>query len=116
MDEIDFTDGPYLALNSTTTTMTPDEQRQGTGFAVSLTASANAFVSTDVGRLINFSNGYAKITGFVINNHVVTITVKSDFDNTTATADWKLGAFSDTTGHPSCVSFYEQRLVFAGTS
>jgi hypothetical protein len=25
------------------------------------------------------------------------------------------GAFSDTTGHPSCVSFFEQRLVFAGT-
>ena len=27
-----------------------------------------------------------------------------------------MGAFSDTTGHPSCVSFFEQRLVFAGTT
>jgi hypothetical protein len=33
----------------------------------------------------------------------------------TATNDFALGAFSDTTGYPSCVSFYEQRLVFAGT-
>jgi len=24
--------------------------------------------------------------------------------------------FSDTTGHPSCVTFFEQRLVFAGTT
>jgi hypothetical protein len=31
-------------------------------------------------------------------------------------ADWYLGAFSDTTGHPSCVTFFEQRLVFAGTT
>ena len=33
-----------------------------------------------------------------------------------ATNDFALGAFSDTTGYPSCVSFYEQRLVFAGTT
>ena len=33
-----------------------------------------------------------------------------------ATTKWKLGAFSDTSGHPACVSFFEQRLVFAGTN
>jgi hypothetical protein len=33
-----------------------------------------------------------------------------------ATTKWSLGAFSATTGHPACVSFFEQRLVFAGTS
>ena len=112
LDEIEFTDGPYLAPNTTSTTMTPGAT---TGTGVSLTASANTFVSTDVGRLINFSNGYAKITAFSSATSV-TIDIKDDFDNTTATADWKLGAFSDTTGHPSCVSFYEQRLVFAGTT
>ena len=112
LDEIEFTDGPYLAPNTTSTTMTPGAT---TGTSISLTASANTFVSTDVGRLINFSNGYAKITAFSSATSV-TIDIKDDFDNTTATADWKLGAFSDTTGHPSCVSFYEQRLVFAGTT
>jgi hypothetical protein len=35
--------------------------------------------------------------------------------STSASTDWSLGAFSDTTGYPSCVTFYEQRLVFAGT-
>jgi hypothetical protein len=32
-----------------------------------------------------------------------------------ATTDWALGSFSDTTGYPSCVTFFEQRLVFAAT-
>ena len=112
LTEVEFTDGPYLSPNTTSTTMTPGAT---TGTGVSLTASANTFASTDVGRLINFSNGYAKITAYSSATSV-TIDIKDDFDNTTATADWKLGAFSDTTGHPSSVSFFEQRLVFAGTT
>lgn len=35
--------------------------------------------------------------------------------NLTASTDWALGAFSVTTGYPSAVAFYEQRLVFAST-
>tara|TARA_R100001594_G_scaffold26725_2_gene51430 strand:+ start:199 stop:2673 length:2475 start_codon:yes stop_codon:yes gene_type:complete len=33
-----------------------------------------------------------------------------------ATDEWSLGAFSKATGYPRAVAFYEQRLVFAGTS
>ena len=33
-----------------------------------------------------------------------------------ATDKWALGAFSESTGYPRAVAFYEQRLVFAGTS
>ena len=112
LDEVEFTDGPYLAANTTSTTMSPSAT---TGNGITITASANTFVSTDVGRLINFSNGYAKITAYASATSV-TADVKDDFDTTSANTDWKLGAFSDTTGHPSCVSFFEQRLVFAGTS
>jgi hypothetical protein len=46
---------------------------------------------------------------------VVVCSITTAFTNNAKT-DWKLGAFSDTTGHPSCVSFFEQRLVFAGTT
>ena len=112
LSQIEFTDGPYLSTNTTSTTMTPSAT---TGSGITITASANTFASTDVDRLIRFSNGYAKITGFNSATEV-DADVKDDFDNTTATSDWKLGAFSDTTGHPSCVSFFEQRLVFAGTT
>jgi len=112
LTEVDFTDGPYLADNLTSTTLTPGAT---TGSSISLTASASLFASTDVGRLVRFSNGYAKITAFTDTQNV-TINILDDFDNTTATSDWKLGAFSATTGYPSCVSFFEQRLVFAGTT
>ena len=112
LTDIEFTDGPYFSQNTTTTTMTPGAT---TGDDKTLTASSSTFVSTDVGRLINFSNGYAKIRSFT-SATVVKIDIRDDFDNTSAVTAWKLGAFSDTSGHPACVSFFEQRLVFAGTS
>ena len=111
LTQIEFTDGPYLTENTTAVTMTPS----GTTGSITITASSATFAATDVDRLIRFSNGYAKITGFT-STTVVDATVKDDFDNTNAVSAWKLGAFSDTTGHPSCVSFFEQRLVFAGTT
>ena len=118
--EVDFTDGPYLAENTTATTLTPGSAGVGTG--VNITASAvtginggAGFQATDVGRIISFNSGKAKITART-NTTVVVCTITTAFANTDATAAFKLGAFSDTTGHPSCVSFFEQRLVFAGTS
>ena len=112
LSEVEFTDGPYLDANTTSTTMTPGAT---SGDDQTLTASASTFASTDVGRLINFSNGYAKIRSYT-SATVVKIDIKDAFDNTSAVTTWKLGAFSDTTGHPACVSFFEQRLVFADTS
>tara|TARA_A100000171_G_scaffold30046_2_gene28274 strand:- start:7384 stop:10161 length:2778 start_codon:yes stop_codon:yes gene_type:complete len=117
--EVDFTDGPYLSENTTTTTLTPGQA--GTGTGVNITASAttginggDGWLATDVGRIISFNSGKAKITART-NSTVAVATITTAFANTDAKTDWKLGAFSDTTGHPSCVSFFEQRLVFAGT-
>jgi hypothetical protein len=118
--QVDFTDGPYLATNSTTTTLTPASASVGTG--VNVTASAvtginggSGFLTTDVGRFISFNDGIAKVTSRT-STTVVVCEIITAFANTDAKSDWKLGAFSDTTGHPSCISFYEQRLVFAGTT
>jgi hypothetical protein len=79
-----------------------------------LTASTATFASTDVGRLVRFRDGYGEITAFT-SSTVVVITIIEDMGSTSSSTDWSLGAFSDTTGYPSCVTFYEQRLVFAGT-
>ena len=118
--EVEFTDGPYLATNTTTTTLTPASASVGTG--VNITASAvtginggAGFQTTDVGRIISFNSGKAKITART-STTVVVCTITTAFASTAATAAFNLGAFSDTTGHPSCVSFFEQRLVFAGTT
>ena len=118
--EVDFTDGPYLDDNITTTTFGMSSHTIGTGRT--LTASAvtginnnTGFQSTDVGRLFTFRDGYGEITA-ITSTTVVTVTVLKDMGSASTTTAWALGAFSDTTGHPSCVTFYEQRLVFAGTS
>jgi hypothetical protein len=118
--EVDFTDGPYLDDNITATTLGTSAHTVGSG--VTLTASAitginsnTGFQSTDIGRLVSFRDGYGEITAFT-STTVVTITIIKDMGSSSASTDWALGAFSDTTGYPSCVTFYEQRLVFAGTT
>ena len=110
--EVDFTNGPYLDDNTTAVTFSTSAHTVGT--ARDLTASAATFASTDVGRLVRFRDGYGEITAFT-STTVVVITIIKDMGSSSSSTDWALGAFSDTTGHPSCVTFYEQRLVFAGT-
>ena len=115
-----FTKGPMQDANITDTTLNPGQSAVGTG--VSLVASAvtginggSGFQSTDVGRFVFLNSGYAKITA-VADTTNATIEILTALSSASATADWRLGAFSDTTGHPSCVTFFEQRLVFAGTT
>ena len=121
LSEVDFAEtGPYMDANTTTTTITPASA--GTGTGVNFTASAivginggDGWKTTDVGRILKFNSGEAKITART-NTTVVVCTITKAFANTDATASWQLGSFSDTTGHPSSVSFFEQRLVFASTT
>ena len=119
LTDVEFSDGPYLDDNISTTTITVSAHTVGTGRT--LTASAitgingdTGFQTTDVGRLIRFRDGYGKITARTDTLNV-TIEILEDMGSTSASTDWSLGAFSDTTGHPSCVTFFEQRLVFAAT-
>ena len=111
--EVDFTNGPYLDDNISTVTLSSSNHTVGT--ARDLTASAATFASTDVGRLVSYRTGYGEITAFT-SSTAVTWTIIKDVNSGSASTDWALGAFSDTTGYPSCVTFYEQRLVFAGTT
>ena len=117
--EVTLEDGPYMPENATDTTFTSNAT---TGTSKTLTASAVAgvnggdgFQSTDVGRLVTFLEGYAKITA-VASTTSATIDILDDFTGTGTTKEWKLGSFSDTTGHPFSVTFFEERLVFAGTN
>ncbi len=120
---IDFLDGPYLPTNTTTTMLTPSAFAVGAG--VTLTASAVAgindgagFAATDVGRLIRMKSstnvwGYVKITAWT-STTVVTVTVVSTLTNVTATAFFRMGVWSATSGYPAVVTFHEDRLFFAG--
>ena len=112
LTEVDFQDGPYLDTNTSSTTV---QSSHTSGNSRTVTASSSIFVSSDVGRQIRFKDGYAEITAFGSGTSV-TVNIKDDFADTSTTTDWRLGAFSTATGFPSCVSFFEQRLVFANTT
>ena len=118
--DVDFTDGPYLDNNITTTTLNPGSHTVGTGVAVVASATTginggSGFLATDVGRLIRFRDGYMKVTARADTTNI-TVEIIEDLGSSTASTDFALGSFSDTTGHPTCVTFFEQRLVFAGTT
>jgi len=118
LTDVDFTKGPFLDPNTTGTTLTPSSASTGsrtiTASAVTGINGGSGFLTTDIGRQIHFNDGYGVITGRT-NTTVVTVNVTVAFANANAITNWYLGAFSDTTGHPSCVTFFEQRLVFAAT-
>lgn len=123
--EVTWLDGPYLEENTTTgTTLTFSA---ATGLGVTVTASSvvginndEGFKSTDVGRLIRLSDnssvnwGWAVIVGYT-SSTVVTADIRRTVV-TTAETKWRLGAWSGTTGYPSCGAFYEQRLIAAGST
>ena len=122
--EVDLVDGPYYNKTDdeyggvgTGITVTPS----GTTGSITFTASSALFVSTDVGRAIRYRTGTSAewsestITGFT-SSTLVSATVEKVLSGTTASTEWRLGYFSDTTGHPTSVTFHEQRLVLANTS
>ncbi len=202
---VPFEFGPFLDENTTTTTITSN----GLSGTVTLTSSANLFVSTDVGRLVKIYEGFAKISAFT-NATTVSAVVQANLDGLSellptyvastisftegdpsatgsehndrivdtakafkdqgfivgqkitisgasstnngdkliaevtddtiltapsddladqsagsaftivgkleATDEWSLGAFSETTGFPGAICFFEERLVYGGTT
>ena len=120
--EINFIDGPYLEENITATTLVASA---ATGFAVTITASGveginngAGFKLSDVGRLVGIKNGadfaYARIVGFT-SALIVTADSKGSVNlPVVATASWRLGLWSVTTGYPNAVTFHKSRLGFGG--
>lgn len=122
-----ISDGPYLNENTTATTITPSGGAYTPGSTPTLTASSitgiNAgagFQTTDVGRLIRVYNGTAWAWAEIVtrtSTTVVTATVKGTISfPSTAQTRWQLGAWSETTGFPSSVTFFEDRLALASTN
>ena len=58
--------------------------------------------------------GYVAITS-VSSTTSATATVKKRLGATTATADWKFSAWDSVDGYPSCATFFQDRLCFAGS-
>ena len=121
LEEIAFVDGPYLDVNVGATTMAASATSGSVTVTASGTAGVNGgqgFLTSDIGRSLRLehgsNHGWGRITAVTDTTHV-TVAVEDAFSSTAATAAWRLGLWSDTTGYPATVTFYEQRLVFAGS-
>lgn len=102
-----FTDGPYLPINATATTLTQS--------ATTVTASTSIFVSSDVGRMLRIRHSGdwrpMTITAFISGTQVTV-----DASHTiTATTEWRFGAFGGNRGWPAAGSIFEERLILGGT-
>jgi hypothetical protein len=116
---VDFQNGPFMDHNISTTTLTAGHTTVGSSGNLTLSSitgvnNDQGWLSTDVGRLVHFKDGHYKITAITSATVAVATSVVSPSSGS-ADTDFALGSFSDTTGHPSCVTFFEQRLVFAAT-
>jgi len=119
LTSVDFQNGPFMDHNIETTTLTAGHTSVGSSGNLTLSSttgvnSNQGWLSTDVGRLVHFKEGHYKITSVTSTTVAVSICVVAPSSGSAST-DFALGSFSDTTGHPSCVTFFEQRLVFAAT-
>lgn len=122
--EVAWEDGPYFDENTTATTLTAAAV---TGLGITVTASSTAgindgagFTAADIGRALRIQHtttepGWAVITG-ITSTTIVTVDIKRDFNATTASDIWFLGAWSDATGYPGSIMFFEQRLWTANTT
>ena len=116
---VDFQNGPFMDHNISTTTMTASHTSVGSSGTLTLSSTTGVndnqgWLSTDVGRLVHLKDGHYKITGYTSSTVVQSLSIVAP-SSASASTDFALGSFSDTTGHPSCVTFFEQRLVFAAT-
>jgi len=119
LTEVDFQNGPFMDHNIETTTLAAGHTSVGSSGNLTLSSTTGVnndqgWLSTDVGRLVHFKEGHYKITSITSTTVAVATCVVAPSSGS-ADTDFALGSFSDTTGHPSCVTFFEQRLVFAAT-
>lgn len=84
------------------------------------TITPHLFAATDVGRALRIWNasastwGYGEIVGYT-SESVVTADIVDGSYPTSATSQWKLGKYSDTTGWPPVGILHEQRIGYAGS-
>ncbi len=115
---LDFQDGPFLAENTSSVTLTPSAV---TG-AITLTASSATFTSDMVGAFFSVNTkktvddvlvqGVVQITAFS-SSTAVSANVTKELVNTDATTIWAEGAWSNERGFPGAISFSDSRLWFA---
>jgi hypothetical protein len=127
-DEVTLSDGPYLTIGEGETVAATNLQsshdsaviEDTIGDPVTITASEDLFVATDVGRKIRMQAvsvwGEAVIRQ-VETTKIVRVDILKAIDGQGITLNWRLGTFGDSSiwGYPRSVTFFEQRLALGGS-
>lgn len=121
--DFEFEDGPYQDTNyDASKTVAVSATTTG---SVTVTASGFTFKASDVGRHIRINHpdssteedrwGWGVITSRTDSTHV-TVNMKQKVWETTATSEFRLGAWGSALGWPTLVTIHEQRLVWSGVT
>ena len=115
--QVDFKGGPWMPDNSDENLKIKASQSSGT---VSITTSGgNVFVAGHSGSLLKIgnSNGYVKLTTITSATSAggTVVTTLQSSSALAFTDNWAMGAWNVANGFPQAVSFFEQRLYFAGS-
>lgn len=127
LNTIAFVDGPYLIINSSTTTFTASATTGSATLTASSTTGVNGgagFSANDVGRTVRLKVGstwgWGTITAYT-SSTVVTVTWSAAVGGTTGSTLWRLGVWggvegsSATASYPRAVCFNQDRLMWAGS-
>lgn len=108
--------GSWAMSGTPSGTITPSIAKPVGGVAT-VTASISSFRSTDVGKYIRVHSGLLKITSYTSATEVKA-EILSTLSAETATLTWTLESevWSAENGYPCCGTFFEERLVLAGST
>lgn len=93
---------------------TYNEDEDGVYYRVNVTALSAGTVNAQFTVNSSTQTGIGRVTGYV-SPTVVNMTVVEDFASTNADLRWAEGCWSAYRGFPRCVTFFEDRAVYAGT-
>lgn len=125
-----FTDTTHVTVGAALTMVTTTGELTFSDETVvaDVRSTVDTFVASDVGRHIRFNFSAEQVWGTIatyVDAKNVTVNLDRPVplkvrDPSTLIDDgrttlWRLGAWSESTGYPSCVTFHEERLCFSAT-
>ncbi len=92
-----------------------NESEDNVQYRINVTAYTSGTVNADLEATSSTQSGIVRIVG-IASNVTADITVVSKISQTTETKRWAEGAWSSVRGFPAAIGFFEERIIYGGTS
>ena len=104
-----------IGVNDAQLDVTKTESEDNVEIRAIITAWTSGTIKATIISLNNTQEGIIRIDS-IVSPTVANITVLTEVANTNPTLKWAEAAWSDKRGYPSTVVFFENRIVYAGTT